>query len=485
LGEVVAIHVAKLYSQEVKREGPPDLEAWWQDVNGAGTPIGDWMRETIAPLLLVLGCLDVCLDHPKLPPGAVVNTRNDELELGLDKCIASYIMPENMVWYRLDPAGRYMECLVREYVNPADRMDLDKNGNVIDPAGSGDLAQDWRRNYVRWRLWTAQASVLFSFDGEEVLERIDHPYGRVPIVRLVDVPRHRTPNVGKPRYETIAEHQREYYNRDSELILSDTLQAHPFLSGAEDFCKADNTLSVGPGYVLPMKKNPETGTYQGWEYVTPPKDAADSIRKNLDAIREKIDRAACLMKPAGAAGTGASTVSQSGISKQLDAHSGHMTLCSIALTTAKAERQLSEFAAMVLRNRPIDPAEREEIEITYPARWELYSAEDLANLTVLIQKVLEAVGNAPEMEQELLQSMVRQALPGLTEAQYEVLDAEIATLCESKSKIAETVAEMDPAGIASAVEAMQGDGSEEGGGGQDPTGQSAGTAVSNIIPSVM
>ena len=69
---------------------------------------------------------------------------------------------------------------------------------------------------------------------------------------LADIPRHRTPHIGKSRYEAIAEYHREYYNRASELILSDTVQSHPFLSGAEDFCKSDNTLSVGPGYILPM-----------------------------------------------------------------------------------------------------------------------------------------------------------------------------------------------------------------------------------------
>ncbi len=160
----------------------------------------------------------------------------------------------------------------------------------------------------------------------------------MPIVRLVDLPRHRTPHIGKSRYEAIAEYQREYYNRDSELILSDTFQAHPFLSGAEDFCKSDNTLSVGPGYVLPMKKNPESGSYQGWEFVSPPKDPAESLRRNKDDIIEMKDRRACLMKPAGATGSGSSTISQSGISKQLDAVAGHKLLASIAKSLAKAER---------------------------------------------------------------------------------------------------------------------------------------------------
>ncbi len=126
----------------------------------------------------------------------------------------------------------------------------------------------------------------------------------MPIVRLIDLKKHRTPNIGKSRYEAIAEYQREYYNRDSELILSDTLQAHPFLSGPEDFCKADNTLSVGPGYVLPKKKNVENGTYRVGTIVSPSKDPADSLRKNKADLIDLKDRRACLIKPAGSSGQG-------------------------------------------------------------------------------------------------------------------------------------------------------------------------------------
>ena len=137
-----------------------------------------------------------------------------------------------------------------------------------------------------------------------MLDRIAHNFGRVPIVRLIDQKKHRTRTVGKSRYEAIAEYQREYYNRDSEMILSDTLQAHPFLSGPEDFCKADNTLSVGPGYLLPMKKNAESGAYQGFEYVSPPKDPAESLRRNKEDLVDMKDRRACLIKPAGAGAVG-------------------------------------------------------------------------------------------------------------------------------------------------------------------------------------
>jgi hypothetical protein len=489
VAEAVEIHLSKIFDQEVRREGPADLTDWWADVDGRGTPVDDWMRDTIAPLLEVLGLLDIVFDHPKLPEGeqAPANRRQEQ-ELGLDRCYASYILPENMVWYRLDAAGRYEECLVREYVDPAKRIDYDKNGNAIDPEDPGVLGNAWRMNYVNWRLWRSDESILWNFDGSVMIERTPHPFGRVPIVRLIDQPKHRSPHVGKSRYEAIAEFQREYYNRDSELILSDTLQSHPLLSGPEDFCKADNTISVGPGYILPKKKGPESGQYEGWEYVSPPQDPAESLRKNKADLVEMKDRRACLTKPAGAAGQGASVVSQSGVSKQLDAQTGHKLLVSIARSLAKNERFIAEYALLVLRNEAITPEERDQVKIAYPAKFELFTADDIVKNLAQLQLGMEQGGNAPTVEGELIDSVIRQLLPGLSDDQYTEMDAEIEELLDRKAveKGAQHEAHVAMAeGTVSRAEAFEGEGTQEQKAGEDPTGQSAGTRVGNVIPAVV
>lgn len=483
VAEAVEIHLAKVYDQAVVRDGPADLLAWWRDVDGCGTPIDDYMRETIAPLLLVLGCIDVCLDHPQAPPGEMIQTRADELRLGLDKVVASYILPMNMVWWRTDSTGRYVECLVREYIDPADRMDHDDSGNAIDPDDPGGAGETWRHEYVRWRLWRNDESILFNFDGSEVLDRVPHNFGRVPIVRLIDLKKHRTRNVGKSRYEAIAEYQREFYNRDSELILSDTLQAHPFLSGPEDYCKADNTLSVGPGYLLPKKKNPENGSYEGFDYVSPPKDPAESLRRNKEDLIDLKDRRACLAKPAGMSSAG--SVGQSGISKQLDAHTGHKLLSSIAKSLAKAERFLAEYALMVLRDKPVTLDERATIKVGYPSRFDLHGAADLIDGTSRLQLVLAACGNAPNTERELIQATIRQLLLGLADDEYRALDREIELLVTTRSHLRESIREMPDALIQSSAAATEGEGSAEEDAGVDPLGQSGGTMVSGVIPSLM
>ena len=483
VGECVGIHLSKIYEQEVSRDGPPDLLAWWKDVDGCGTPIDDYMRETVAPLLLVNGVIDLCLDHPPAPEGETVTTRADELRLGLDKVVTSYILPQNMIWWRKDAAGRYLECLVREYVDPSDRIDINKKGEQFDPDDPSVAGGDWRKNYVTWRHWTAQKWTLYSYAGDEVLDSRPHQFGRVPIVRLIDLKKHRTPNVGKSRYEFIAALQRDYYNRDSEMILSDTLQAHPFLSGPEDFCKADNTLSVGPGYLLPKKKNPENGSYEGFDYVSPPKDPAESLRKNLDRIIDLKDRNACLTKPAGAAGTTASSVSQSGVSKEMDAETGGKLLSSIAKSLARAEKFLAEYALLALRHRPVTPEERQTISVKYPVKFALRSAAELIDGTSKLQRVISNCGEAPNTERELIQETIRQLLRGLDDAEYKALDSEVELLVKTKAKLKEQMRQMQ-VGIGSNADAFDGSGDEEQRAGTDPTGESGTTAVANTVPAV-
>ena len=480
--EAADIHLGKLYEQEVSREGPADVTAWWEDVDGTGTSVDDWISEVVAPLLLVLGCIDVCMDHPKLPEGETVETRDDELRLGLDKCVASYILPQNMVWWQSDNAGNYTECLVREYIDPADRKDLDDNGDTIDPDDPNQAGDNWRNNYIRWRHWTATESTLYSYAGDRVLSVTKHPFGRVPIKRFLAGRKLRTPNVGKSPYEAIAALQREYYNRSSELILSDTLQSSPLLSGAEDFCKADNTLSIGPGYVLPKKKNPETGQYEGWEYVSPPKDPADSLRQNMRDLEDQKDRHACLIKPAGGVAKG--TVSQSGISKAMDADSGNKLLAKFAKWLAKAERFMAELAMLVLRNGELDPADRKAIKIVYPARFDLMLAAERLDGTIKFQQVLATCGHAPNTERELIQASVRQLLPGLEDEAYGELDDEIDELVQTQATIKSRDREILP-GDRSTDEEFAGEGTDESRAGADPSGQSGTTAVANMIPAVM
>ena len=478
VSEACGTHLAKIYDQEVFRDPdscPDELLEWWKDVDGCGTDIDDYMRETIAPLLLTLGTLDVLCDYPAAPPGVEIVTHEDELRFGLDQIVASYILPENVVWWSHDHAGRYVEVLVREYVDPADRLDHDKDGNAIDPNAKNDKADKWRQSYVRWRLWRADKWILYNFDGSEILDQAEHKFGRVPIIRLTAIKKHRSKMVGKSVYQAVAGLQRAYYNLDSELILSDTLQATPLLCIPEDFLKGDITLSIGAQFALPMKKNQETGGYTAPVYIAPQSNPADSLRKDKEDLRAAADRAACLSKPAGAETPG--TVGQSGLSKQMDMHTGHKMLTSIAKILAKAETFVAELALVVKYERDLTPEETQSIKIGYPSKFDIQGPAAMLLEISQLQLIANAVGNLPMVEQALLSAAVRQMLLGLDDSEYEAMDDEIEFLVQSKSRLKEKMREL-PSAVISTKSKQAGPGGQAE---DDPSGVSGGTSLGNTV----
>jgi hypothetical protein len=483
VSEAIGVHLSKLYDQEVDREAPPDVTAWWLDVDGKGTSIDDYMRETVAPLLMAIGQLDLLFDHPKAPPGQVAVTRADEIAMGLDACVVSYILPQNVVWWSLDRTDRYAEVLVREYENASNRLDRDRNGAPIDPDGSSISSTNWRRNYVRFRHWTATQSTLYSCDGSTVIETIPHSYGRVPIVRLIDVKKHRTSAVGKSRYEIVCELQRAHYNQLSELILSSVIQGHPFLQGPESYLTNTQTIAVGPNYVLPMKADEQHEHFSGWSYVAPTVDPTAAMRLNLDDLEKRIDRAACLTQPVGVAHLGAGAVAQSGVSKRVDAQTGHKVLTAIAKSLGKAELTIAEYAMLVLRSKPVTPADRESIDVGYPAHFDLNDAETLIDTTIKLQLVMSQCGNAPETEQALITSTVRQLLVGMDDSDYEAMDDEIELLVAAKATIKEQMRELDAGEVTTQSDPMGGTGGglDE----DDRTGQAGGTALGGMVPAAV
>jgi len=421
VAEAVETHLARIYSREVKRNGPDPLAAWWADVEGTGTTMDQWMAGTVAPLLLTLGQLDLHFDHPPAPEGERIETRADVERLGLDACLASVILPQHMLWWRLDPTGRrYEECLVLE---PGEAPEYEGVGLGLglrhEPSGG-----------PRYRHWTAEGSTLYDEDGE-ILQSAPHPFSRVPIARVFDNRKSRCRNIGQPRYEGVAERQREYYNRDSELILSDTTQAHPLLQGPEDFLQADGTVPVGPTWLLPKKKNiaGSSVSYEGFDVIGFPKDGADSLRKNKADIRADVDRETALIRPSGTTGP-----AQSGLAKLIDHADGNGRLAKIGQMLGRAERVAAELALTVLGDGPPPTGALAEIEVAYPAEFDLYTATDVAGAAADFQAIAARAGALPAVEALLLGRLLRLCLPGLGDAHYAACDAELATYLAARSR---------------------------------------------------
>lgn len=411
VAEAISDHLDRVYAREVDRDVPEALAAWAADVDGLGTPIDAWMHRTVAPLLLACGQLDVLMDHPAAPEGEDVRTRADELRLGLGRCVASYVLPENMLWWRLLPNGRYRECLVREFP--------DADAETRKPA---------------YRHWTAGASRLYDGDGAPLGPPVPHKFGRVPIERLFAARKPRCTHVGQSPYEATAERQREAYNVSSELILSNTTQAHPLLQGPEDYVQPDGTVPIGPNWLLPKKKNSNGGpaTYEGFDVVNFPKDGAESLRESVRELRDETDRDTAMAKPAGSSasgGKGAGVVAQSGESKGYDHDRLDNKLSGIADALQAAELGLARLALAVLTDGGASDAEMAAVAISYSKQFDL---ADPAEMAADFQALLGILGSqpardVPKLAGEVACWLARRILPGRDDAAYAAWDAEIAS----------------------------------------------------------
>lgn len=404
VASAVEAHLSRLYSKEVKRKGPPVLDAFWKDVDGRGTSIDEWMAGHVAPLLFTLGQIDIYIDRPADPDdGTPVRSNGDEVAVNALQPIASYILPQNLRWWRLDRRGRYIEVIVRE----------------ID----GDGVETFKH-------WTRTGWTLYSAAGRVVEDRPDHGFkGVIPIERVFWRRKPRCMHVGMSFYATIAYLQREFYNRDSELILSDTLQAHPLLQGPEDYMTADGEAVIGPGWMLAKKKVESPGgavSYEGYDPIQFPKDGAESIRLNKTDLRDSADRSAMLTKPAGATGTSGTTVAQSGWSKELDQDQGNKLLAKFAARLEGVEKALAGLAMLVGEGDSESPATPVAgVEIDYPREFDLATPEELARAIAAYQSACKGAGATPKFDAESLKALVRVILKGKSDAQYAAYDREI------------------------------------------------------------
>jgi hypothetical protein len=410
----IARHLARVFAKEVRRESPDALlTAWWRDVDGSGTPIDKWMRQTVGPLLLALGQLDLCFEHPPAPDDVTIATRADALDYGLAACTARVILPESVVWWEPNRrTRRYEEVLIFE------------------------RCHEEGVHRARWRHWTRTDSNAYDRHGDWLPDHsYEHSFGCVPVVRVFDRRKGRCGHVGQGRYEEAAELQKSNYNRSSELILSDIQQSHAQLSVPQEMCERPGQLTVGPGGVLPKLRKSD-GSYESCEYLDPPKGAQAELRQHILDDQEKIDRIFCLQKPAGTVTRGA--VAQSGVSKVMDDQSLVDMLTEDAEVLADAERALlSEVLAVLHDAAPDTPALAAVIEattITYPKDFNLQGPSDVADRATEFAGMMEQAGTAPEAEKEYVHRHVTASLTGLDDATIEKIRTENDALIEARAE---------------------------------------------------
>lgn len=452
--ETVDSYLGRIYSRKVRRDYPESeafarVRAWSRDADGKGADVDRWMETVVGRVLLTAGCCDVLATHPAKAPGLQVRSRYDELVHGLDDVVARVVLPQNLTYWELDAKGRYTLAVVVEWPDGGDadpNQLLNQAAQQLSFAFAGGRPID--RPRCNYRVWTATHWHLYDDAGSRIAGS-DHPFKRVPLVRIGCRPKPRCVNVYQSPLESIAERQREFYNRDSELILSDNYHSHPILQGPEDLFTDNGQVKAGPGGVLPKKKYGQGTTqgYEAWDVLTFPTDGAESLRQNKADLREEVDRDAALMKPAGAAGTKGGTVSQSGVSKEIDNEALHDRLSAVAKILERAEDAIFRLVADVGSNgdAPDPRVDGNRVKVCYPTQFSLLAPEKIAQAADDFQTLLKASGQAPQAEKLFLSELVRKALPGREDKVYQDIDEEIEAAIEKNAEAARQEHESPPA----------------------------------------
>lgn len=452
LRQVTDAILSKIYSAGPRREvkadlgadgtAPPaptplaKLEAWWSDVDGKGTEIGHWMKEEVAPLLLCLGMIDIYCDHPSRLTQEVVmeesaqygdiadatayaesnrrvDSEEDVLVQALDGCVAQYILPHHVEWYRLDNTGReYVEILLTEW-------------HVHTSTEHGT-----ERYVRRHRYWNTRGWTLYD-DMGHWLDEGEHRYGRVPIERCFDRRHVRIAHAGDSRMLGIVEKSREAYNEESELIYAMDLQCFAFLQAPPmPSDRRQGAIPIGPGMTVFKVPTPDGTAFEGYEYISPQVTPLDFVRQRLMDLDDLMDREAGLSRPAGAMADSGKHVAASGISKAFDQEEGNNLLASVSASLEAAERKILLLATTVLNDRRPTPEEARQVQVIYPKRFNLLRFDDFAKMVPIYILFRDQCGHLPSLERVVLRSMAEELSPAVgqevREEQGREIDAYVA-----------------------------------------------------------
>jgi hypothetical protein len=413
LSSFIERQLSKIYKRSIKREGPDLLMQWIDNIDGRETSLEEWMREVVAPLLSALGMIDLAFGHPVRAPDEPAMF-GDQLHLPERQCIVEYILPENILWWRLDYTGRYyVELNTLKY-------SIDNDGNEI-------------RTIVNW---TSEDWSEYNEDGK-LVDDSEHNFGIVPIVRVFDRRRFREDHTARSRMYPIVDLSKCYYNEESELIVNNTLHNNPIIQGP-DTGDADDRTPINRWYMLKKIFDAVSGTVVNYEYLQPNVTSFEFMNTRLKGLLERMESAAALTRSAGAVQTqGRGQVAQSGVSKAYDQVEGSEYLASIAKILQSCEWTILQFAWIVLNDgfANTKPADFDSITVLYPTDFNLLSFDQYALIVeTMITYLQSGLGKLPTDEKMTLKFLVRSKHPDMSSKEIEEIDKEIEGMVDNAVK---------------------------------------------------
>jgi hypothetical protein len=307
---VVNSHVDPVFKDPATRDytgaGSSLWETYAENVNGAGTEIGDFMKMAGLSAKLFGGCV-IITDNKAEQPATVAEV------LQTRALPYSYIVtPDRITDFEIDALGVLVSISYTE----------------------AEIGEDGKRtNETLIRKWTRQAWALYR--DSKLIRGEDHNLGRVPATILLS--RKLDPGAVKPPSEflSVARTNLHIYQLCSWLAEIHANQTFAILTYPV-VGKAPESLTLGTNNALAF--NGEGRHAPEWK--APPADPAKSLQDQIDRLIQEIYRMASLSYVTG------TKQASSGVAKAWDFEKTNQALTDLAQNCEAAEKDLADLFAL-------------------------------------------------------------------------------------------------------------------------------------------
>ena len=170
--------------QATAEDGHP-LMQWWEDVDGEGTHITDWVKRTHT-LAALMGHAFVAMDRP--PLDVAPRSKADQAA----PFLRVYTPLDALDWIargRSLRAVKFIEAVGRDDLNEAPLA-------AVSTTPTASATGDGARKSVQYRIWDGETWQVYDQDGG-LLGRGDHGMGELPVLVFTGRPRATLPIVGR------------------------------------------------------------------------------------------------------------------------------------------------------------------------------------------------------------------------------------------------------------------------------------------------
>ena len=390
-----------LLRKEMLVDGRPDqLIEWRENVDGRDTS-WDEMLPLLAARAATVGWCPVVIDMPRQPTDGNGNLidlpRSQANELGLRPALVP-LFPGNLVDYHVDEGGSFTWAKIRtDYVT--------QETALSEPV-----------EVTRFTIWTPRDFEIFEIYEDSnrepaSVDRGEHSFGEVPIAILRHKPMLDDPIKGLPMHGQESIEARRLFNLHSELDEHMRSTVFALLVLSRDPNEQNKAVTIGSDNALSL----DPAAQQKHYYMQPDGTSAASYETRIERCIREIYRQARVefSRP------DASRSAVSGIARKYEFAQTDRALAEFAHQIARFEEHID---MLVGRSLGVSEDRIDEIRITPPSTFDV---EDLQTELQLAVDAVTQLSVGPTAERRILERVVQQMLPNLSEEDESSIEEEI------------------------------------------------------------